>query len=53
MFYTFASDNGVKHKRYMFKIGIDVGSTTVKVVVLDEQEKICFSRYKRHHAKAG
>lgn len=37
----------------MFKIGIDVGSTTVKVVVLDKEGKICFSRYKRHHAKAG
>lgn len=37
----------------MFKIGIDVGSTTVKVVVLDEQGNSLFSRYKRHHAKAG
>lgn len=36
----------------MFKIGIDVGSTTVKIVALDEQENELFSRYKRHHAKA-
>lgn len=36
----------------MRKIGIDVGSTTVKVVVLDEQGSVCFSRYKRHHARA-
>ena len=36
----------------MRKIGIDVGSTTVKVVALDEQGRVCFSRYKRHHARA-
>ena len=36
----------------MRKIGIDVGSTTVKVVALDEQGSVCFSRYKRHHARA-
>ena len=36
----------------MRKIGIDVGSTTVKVVALDEQGNVCFSRYKRHHARA-
>lgn len=37
----------------MFKIGIDVGSTTVKIVVLDKEGKISFSRYRRHHARAG
>lgn len=37
----------------MKKIGIDVGSTTVKIVALDEQEQVCFSRYQRHHAQAG
>ncbi len=36
----------------MRKIGFDVGSTTVKVVALDEQGNVCFSRYKRHHARA-
>jgi len=30
------------------KIGIDVGSTTVKIVVLDELENIIFSKYQRH-----
>ncbi|MBQ3427440.1 MAG: 2-hydroxyacyl-CoA dehydratase [Clostridia bacterium] len=29
-------------------IGIDVGSTTVKVVVLDENNKILYSKYRRH-----
>lgn len=36
----------------MTKIGIDVGSTTVKVVALDKDNSILFTRYERHHAKA-
>lgn len=36
----------------MFKIGIDIGSTTVKVVTLNENDELVFSRYKRHHARA-
>ncbi|MEG0392726.1 MAG: BadF/BadG/BcrA/BcrD ATPase family protein, partial [Anaerovoracaceae bacterium] len=30
------------------KLGIDVGSTTVKFVVLDEENNILYSRYERH-----
>ncbi len=30
------------------KIGIDVGSTTVKVVVLDDQDNLLFRSYERH-----
>ena len=30
------------------KVGLDVGSTTVKVVVLDEKNTIIFSEYQRH-----
>lgn len=36
----------------MIRIGIDVGSTTVKVVALDEAGKTIFSKYQRHNAKA-
>ncbi len=32
------------------RMGIDVGSTTVKVVVLDENDIIVFSQYERHRA---
>ncbi|GFH39871.1 2-hydroxyacyl-CoA dehydratase [Pseudolactococcus insecticola] len=32
----------------MYKAGIDVGSTTVKMVVFDENYDIKFSRYERH-----
>ena len=39
-----------KRKQPMFKAGIDIGSTTVKVMILDEQEHAVYSRYRRHHA---
>ena len=32
------------------RVGIDVGSTTVKFVALDENDNICYSEYKRHLA---
>ena len=31
-------------------IGIDVGSTTVKLAILDEAHNVKFSVYRRHHA---
>lgn len=34
----------------MKKIGLDVGSTTIKCVVLDENNKILYSDYKRHYS---
>ncbi len=33
-----------------FKAGIDVGSTTVKFVVLDEENRTIFAKYERHFA---
>ena len=33
-----------------YRAGIDIGSTTVKLVVLDEQNRILFGDYRRHHA---
>ena len=35
----------------MKRLGIDIGSTTVKVAVIDEQHNILFSDYQRHFAK--
>lgn len=32
----------------MKKLGIDVGSTTVKLVLLDEKDKVLYKRYERH-----
>lgn len=34
------------------RIGIDIGSTTVKVVLLDEQNQLLFRSYERHYSKA-
>ena len=31
-----------------FHVGLDVGSTTVKIVVIDSENTILFSRYQRH-----
>ncbi len=34
----------------MLHVGLDVGSTTIKCVVLDEREQIVYSSYERHFA---
>ena len=33
-----------------YTLGIDIGSTTVKIAILDDSHKILFSDYKRHFA---
>jgi len=35
---------------HLNKLGIDIGSTTVKVALLDETDKVLFSDYERHFA---
>jgi len=35
----------------MYRIGLDVGSTTAKIAVLDEQSSLVHSRYIRHNAQ--
>ena len=37
-------------KQDMLRIGVDVGSTTVKLLVLDPDDQIIFSVYRRHHS---
>ena len=34
-----------------WRMGVDIGSTTLKTVVLDENGRMVFSRYVRHHAQ--
>lgn len=36
--------------QHMLRMGIDVGSTTVKVVLLDEQDNYLYKKYIRHYA---
>ncbi|MBP1764030.1 MAG: CoA-substrate-specific enzyme activase, partial [Firmicutes bacterium] len=31
-----------------FRVGVDVGSTTIKIVILDERNSIVFQQYFRH-----
>ena len=34
-----------------YSLGIDVGSTTVKTVIIDDNKKIIYSKYERHFSK--
>ncbi len=34
----------------ILKIGVDIGSTTIKMVVINQDEKILFKTYRRHLA---
>lgn len=34
----------------LYNVGIDIGSTTVKIVVLNQKQEIIYSRYERHYA---
>ncbi len=35
----------------LYRAGIDIGSTTVKLVLLDGEDNILFGRYRRHNAR--
>ncbi|MCD4721425.1 MAG: acyl-CoA dehydratase activase [Desulfobacula sp.] len=35
----------------VYKAGLDIGSTTAKIVLLDQNDALVFSDYQRHHAK--
>jgi len=37
-------------KQELYTLGIDIGSTTVKIAVLNEQNEVLFSDYERHFA---
>ncbi len=39
-----------KEGETMLRLGIDIGSTTVKIAILDENNQIIFSAYERHFA---
>ena len=35
----------------MYRIGLDIGSTTIKCVILDDNNKIVYTSYERHFSK--
>ncbi|MGI6079382.1 MAG: acyl-CoA dehydratase activase-related protein [Candidatus Avilachnospira sp.] len=41
---------GIREKGRLLRLGIDIGSTTVKAAVLDEKNTVLFSDYRRHFA---
>lgn len=41
----------MKHMNNLFHVGIDIGSTTVKVVILNNEKEIVYSEYERHYAE--
>lgn len=34
----------------ILRVGLDVGSTTVKIVIIDEKDNILYSKYQRHYS---
>ena len=36
-----------------YRTGLDVGSTTAKMVILDNHGQVVFSRYERHNAQVN
>jgi len=38
------------NQQEQYRLGIDIGSTTVKIAVLNEQNEVLFSDYERHFA---
>ena len=38
------------NKKNKYTLGIDIGSTTVKIAILDEESEVLFSDYERHFA---
>ena len=41
--------NKTDFSRAQLRLGIDVGSTTVKLAVIDERDHIVYANYQRHH----
>lgn len=41
----------VTHIKEVLHMGLDIGSTTIKVLLLDAQDNLIFSKYKRHYAQ--
>ena len=39
------------HKEDTYRMGIDIGSTTVKVVLVNGMNEMVFSQYRRHYSE--
>ncbi len=50
MWLPFASLKIIRKDYFMTRLGIDIGSTTVKIAIINEKSNILFAEYKRHFA---
>ncbi|MBR6850083.1 MAG: 2-hydroxyglutaryl-CoA dehydratase, partial [Lachnospiraceae bacterium] len=41
----------MEENKKIYHVGLDIGSTTVKVVAIDPEGKVVYSEYRRHHAE--
>ena len=46
--FIFRKDDFMNYPENHATLGIDIGSTTVKIAILDEKHNILFSDYERH-----
>ena len=46
---SFERNNNLNHNNYV-RLGFDIGSTTIKAVVLDSENNIIFNSYQRHNS---
>ena len=44
------TQNEDEKQEHVFRLGFDLGSTTVKAVLVDDDNRIVFSEYRRHHS---
>ena len=44
------NQNSHETVRNALRLGVDIGSTTVKIAILNEQDQVLFSEYRRHFA---
>ena len=44
------TQNEDEKREHVFRLGFDLGSTTVKAVLVDDDNRIVFSEYRRHHS---
>ncbi len=40
----------MSHYNNFYRVGIDIGSTTIKIAVLNNEKKLVYSQYERHYA---
>ena len=41
------------NQKAMYSMGLDVGSTTAKIAVMDNEGKLVYSKYERHNARVS